>query len=450
MNSSGPNNTEALGENPVKSSDMFSEPHSEQTASATFLSTDPNNDDGGLRASQELWENIARKPVKLPHEDNVHMWEKAAADPKSITEEDRLRILERFPLDDFNEKCHAICGRTLEELLEKAVNDPSNLTQAEAQILIYGVEKRTLEDDNANQDFLRWPSDLRQLKRDAIAAAETPRDGLALQNARAAQRRLLDEKSEAREILSEDDRKNVVWCNRSDWVRRLERDQPDQEWGFVLYRTWFGDDQAWGNFQQELERLTNVALKLVKGSEGIRKRWKIHYIEEKKLEGASLETLAEFVNIVSHLYAHYTEPSNLRDFRNRLPSQSDKGICIPAHLRQDAFLFADSEAIKSALPPNPKSPMPDTPRRSWVWAADATHTAASLQTYKHGFQGSVKVCLPNLLTTFVARLARRGSEDDKPDVTNKMMQSWDVVYYKARYDRGGKVYPPVSIYNRGS
>lgn len=61
----------------------------------------------------------------------------------------------------------------------------------------------------------------------------------------------------------------------------------------------------------------------------------------------------------------------------------------------------------------------------------------------------MRVCLPNLLTTFFARLAPRGSVEDKPEATSKMMQSWDVVYYKARYDPE-KVYPPISIHNRGS
>lgn len=276
---------------------LFDETFLVQNAAGTFLSTNPNDDDGGQRAHQELQESLARRPVKLPAFELVELWEKAKADPTSLTEEERLRILERWPLDDFNAKCQAICGMALEELLDKAANSPEDLTREEARMLIYGVEKRSLGDD-PNLERLRWPSDLRDLQRKAIAAAETEQDRTALKNAREAQRKGIDRKHEARNILNEDDRKNVVWCNRSSWAKKLDQEQPDQEWGFVLYRTCFEDDQSWRKFQQELANLTNVALTLVKDSEGIRKRWKIHYIEERGLEGTSLETLAEFVFLI--------------------------------------------------------------------------------------------------------------------------------------------------------
>lgn len=53
------------------------------------------------------------------------------------------------------------------------------------------------------------------------------------------------------------------------------------------------------------------------------------------------------------------------------------------------------------------------------------------------------------MTTFFARLIPRGDPDDDPQVINKMRQSWDVMYYKARYDEQDNIYPPKSIYNRG-
>lgn len=266
--------------------------HLVQNASGTFLSTDPSADDGGKRAYEEVQESIAKKPLQLPPQESIQLWEKAKADQTSLTDDERLQILDRWPLDDFNKKCQGICGKTLEELLEKAVNSPKDLTKAESDVIIHGVEKRTLDHDPA-MDRLRWPSDLRDLYRTARAAAETDRDRTAIKNAREAGDKSREQKSEARELLSDDDRKNIIWCNRSKWASRLNEERPGEQWGFALYRTFFEDDEAWTKFQERLESLTDTAFAFVTDSEEIRTRRKIHYIEDKELEDASIEKLAE-------------------------------------------------------------------------------------------------------------------------------------------------------------
>lgn len=76
-----------------------------------------------------------------------------------------------------------------------------------------------------------------------------------------------------------------------------------------------------------------------------------------------------------------------RDFRRRTSSSAETDKAIPPYLRQDALLYADGEAIKSALKTRPKAPVSEVPRRSWVYAVYANHTEVSLKTYKHGFGG---------------------------------------------------------------
>lgn len=152
---------------------------------------------------------------------------------------------------------------------------------------------------------LRWPSDLRELRNNAHKAVETPQDRLAIQNAHEAQTRIIDEKSEARELLTDDDRKNIVWCNRAGWAKKLNEERPGQSWGFALYRTCFEDDNAWHHFQQELERLTNVALTFASDAEEIRKKWEIHYIENIELDGASLDVLAAYVLLISNSFPSF-------------------------------------------------------------------------------------------------------------------------------------------------
>lgn len=83
----------------------------------------------------------------------------------------------------------------------------------------------------------------------------------------------------------------------------------------------------------------------------------------------------------------------------------------------------------------------------WLYAVDATHTSSSLDSYEHGFQSSLKVTLPNVLTTFFARLAPRGSTEDPHQETKGFTQTWDVMHSKAKFGPG-KCYPPMGFYNR--
>lgn len=262
--------------------------HLVQNASGTFLSTDPSLDDGGERAYAELQESLAKKPLLLPPEDSIQLWEKAKLDPSSLTDDDRLLILGRWPLDKFNEQCQKLCGgKTLDEILEKAVNSPQDLTSSDTTVIIHGVGQGLSKDPGL--DLFKWPSHLRDLFLLAKSVAETERDRTAMQNARGARSRAIKAKSSARHELSEDDRKNIVWSNRTEWTSKLD---PNQEWGFALYRTCFNDDDGWEKFKFKLESATKTAFAFVNDSEEISKRWRIHYVEDKELERASIERLA--------------------------------------------------------------------------------------------------------------------------------------------------------------
>lgn len=257
-----------------------------QNGSGTFLSTDPNDDDGGQRAHRELQESLAKRPLHLPSEETIKLWEKAKSDPPSLTAEERLQILGRWPLDKFNEACQKLCGgRTIDQVLEKAVSSPQDLTRAETTVIIYGVPLKSLEPD----PFLRWPNDIRDLFLLAQKAAETERDRTAKENAQEVQEKAIDQRSAARKLIGMVDRENIIWCNRAGWASKLDQ---NQQWGFALYRTCFDDDEAWKNLQQKLESATKAALAFVEDAKKISANWKIHYIEDKELEGASIESFA--------------------------------------------------------------------------------------------------------------------------------------------------------------
>lgn len=83
--------------------------------------------------------------------------------------------------------------------------------------------------------------------------------------------------------------------------------------------------------------------------------------------------------------------------------------------------------------------------RTFVYAVDSTYCESRLSKYRHGFTGALKVSLPHVMTTFYARL----DPSADPNETKKMKQSWDVMFYKARYDQEHRTYPPRSLFNRG-
>lgn len=59
-------------------------------------------------------------------------------------------------------------------------------------------------------DSLEWPSDERALLRDAWSADETELDRTAIKHAREARNRIREQKNKFRELISDDDRKNIV------------------------------------------------------------------------------------------------------------------------------------------------------------------------------------------------------------------------------------------------
>jgi hypothetical protein len=136
---------------------------------------------------------------------------------------------------------------------------------------------------------------------------------------------------------------------------------------------------------------------------------------------------------------------------------------LPSSISRHAFLYADGPAIRSATtttttkqtakapvssstsasaPAPAKEPLKN---QGWVWAVDPTLTAKDrLASYKHSFQGVVKISLIHVLTTFYARLDPSADADDLKGAR----QAWDVVYAKAMLNQQEQgVYPPAAALN---
>lgn len=74
----------------------------------------------------------------------------------------------------------------------------------------------------------------------------------------------------------------------------MESEKP--QWGLVCFRTTYGDEEAWEKYTQHLLRSSCIGMRAHSGTEFLRKKWHIQFIEDDKerLEGASLEDLCTY------------------------------------------------------------------------------------------------------------------------------------------------------------
>jgi hypothetical protein len=89
--------------------------------------------------------------------------ERAVGDRASLTETERRQILGRPTQEDEDALCHQQTGLTYNEILEKALNAPDNLTHQECHILTRGVESRSLQSFDSVMATRALSLDQRQL-----------------------------------------------------------------------------------------------------------------------------------------------------------------------------------------------------------------------------------------------------------------------------------------------
>ena len=82
--------------------------------------------------------------------------------------------------------------------------------------------------------------------------------------------------------------------------------------------------------------------------------------------------------------------------------------------------------------------------KGYIHAVDVSYDPS--KTYEHDFRGVLKVGIPHVPTTFFNRLLPWG-EIASEDSRHCYKQSWEMMFYKSRYDKEGGVYPPDQQYN---
>lgn len=135
---------------------------------------------------------------------------------------------------------------------------------------------------------------------EAWRAVEDPDERQAFLNAYDVGMRIREEKRVAARRGREAG-KGQMWDRREQkkaWVKRLE-ERGWKGWGFVCFRTSYGDQQAWIQVKDRLAVITAEALAGVAAAEAIRGKWKIIYVEDEALDDMPVDGLREnFANLV--------------------------------------------------------------------------------------------------------------------------------------------------------
>jgi hypothetical protein len=250
-----------------------------------------NNNNNSSSSSTE--DSILQPPAEI-----ITFWTRLVENPETLTDEDRLKALSRYPLHETNALCEEKCGLTLDALIDKAIDSPEALSQQECQILRSGYSFRDTKGRwDAPSNIIRWPRDLKLLRLGAMANALTPRDRVAESRAVKRVEAINEAVFQARGKLDASvDVMNIRNANKLPWVEGiLERvkDAGKVEWGFVAFRTDFGDEKAWKRFTEQIEDAVNTAVWLAKMPERLQGKWKIVWVEEESLKGANVEKLCE-------------------------------------------------------------------------------------------------------------------------------------------------------------
>ncbi len=286
---------------------------------------------------------------------------RAIASPSTITRAERNQIQRRPPPEEEDTLCLSATSHTYAALVQKAIREPSALTETEARVLSWGANLPSRTDiDKTLTEFKAMPKDEYKLMNEARKATSDPDENKAFLNAWQVVNKAREEKRVAARREREAARGNSGQMRETGeqkkaWVKMLE-EKGWEEWGFVCFRTSYGDDQAWSRFKDRMAVITAEALARVTAAEAIRGNWRVIYVEDEALEGMPVEGLREkFERLV-------------------------EGGGIPEGIRRDYFLSADDKVVKSFQEEKSEPVMP-------VW--EARFDAA--EPHKYGYPGAVAV-----------------------------------------------------------
>jgi len=304
--------------------------------------------------------------------------QRAISDPASITPEEKNQILMLPPPEEearLHQSTFNLPSRAA--LVAKALpNDGADLSRAES-VWLTGLGRRNpfepLETSlDALERRLRGPAADRALLADARDAVTTTDERAAIRCAGHQNGRLAKEKAAERARIQA-----LRELPRPRWLQEL-RDAAVLRWGFVVFRTAYGDDDAWRRFREYYGHTGSYAMAQWQGGSEM---WPMHesvFVSDRAaLEGADTAAL-----------------------RLKMQAMREAGE-IPEGVRDDAFLVADETALSNGqvVAGERYSSMIEPSKTVFLRAVDPDHDSATpvpLEGAYKGFEGEITVPLPKV------------------------------------------------------
>ncbi|PKX97741.1 uncharacterized protein P174DRAFT_458340 [Aspergillus novofumigatus IBT 16806] len=160
------------------------------------------------------------------------LYDKAIHSPSEITQEEKHAILEWPSLEQMEETSQKYVGKSLQDLIHTAANDPRALTYAECRLIDEDFKiLRTLDGvkyRNDRRKLMIWHQDLWNKWQQARAAVLSPDELKAIENIRQPEVYLAKLKAYSNPNAER------YWTHPPDWVQRI-LDRKGKGWGYVVY-----------------------------------------------------------------------------------------------------------------------------------------------------------------------------------------------------------------------
>lgn len=322
---------------------------------------------------------------------------RALTAPATLTPVERHTLLNRPPPAEENALCTARTGQTLADLVRKALSSsarstssapppPPPLSRLEADILVYGPAhgQRTREDEAARlAPYRALTAAQRDLVDRAAVAVSDPDEDRArdvawkvLRGYQETERRAARTPADhtgpgaggAQELRAQ---AMVFPWERGNWVD-LVAEKGWEEWGLVVLRTAYGDEEAWRGFQGKFDALAAEELRKLSGAERIAGGFRLRYVEDEgRLRGQRQAALLAYM------------------------AEMRREGRIPPGFVQDYFIACDEDVVRTFM-----AGMVD-----WrVPVYDATFTVGDDE--EGGYHGGLHVQAPLVFTLLLPKIVR--------------------------------------------
>ncbi|KJZ69801.1 hypothetical protein HIM_10819 [Hirsutella minnesotensis 3608] len=324
------------------------------------------------------------------------LYERAVDDPSSITDAEMRTITLRPPPEQEDELCREKCGLPFEQVVQKALRR-EKLNYDEAEVLRQGLRWKHRTDTGALQ--LRQAQDDKQLRHAAVEAV-TPQ---SLKDARVIAHPVYVDANNAAAAASLEyyqggEMLQIKRALLTPWQRHILEQGNGGACGLVLFYP-AAEAARWQGFKAKMDLAVHHGLRAKAGGvkEPIMDNFQLHLVE--------------------------AEDNDSKLLQEKFEELRDAGA-VPVGLRKDAFLYVDDEALASVDKTRPFL---------WLWEPQDTE------------YGPLRVELNAIMPLLMVRLTQRDLEGDariKPFRHGPELQALHKAASYAGSDDGILVWPP--------